>query len=232
MARLFDDGSSEYLEIDSAVVSNWPLTISAWVYSDSATADQAVLMVGNKGSSVKMHFLYLAGTQPSAPVRMASITAGTPAFASTSSGYSANTWHHVAGSVTAADARSAWIDGGSKGTNSDSEDPGAVADRTSIGRLGDLTPGFYFSGRIAEIAAWNVGLTDTDVANLALRHSPLSIVPESLVAYWQLIESNGDIDYLNDFNLTAFNTPSWAAHPSGIMYPVRRPAIFQIPAIF
>ncbi|OGU80429.1 MAG: hypothetical protein A2W11_00760 [Ignavibacteria bacterium RBG_16_35_7] len=212
MARLFDDLSSEYLEIDSSVITTQPLTMAAWVYSDSATLLQAILSVADKDSATKLHFLELAGTIAGDPVRMASITVGSPSYAATTTGYSVNTWHHAAGVVSASNARAAYIDGGSEGTDATEEDPGAVLDRTSIGRLGDSTPAQYFSGNIAEAAVWNIALTIGEIAILAKGFSPLFVRPQNLVAYWPLINTN-DIDIVGGFNMTAFNTPSVATHP-------------------
>ena len=218
MARAFDDASTEYLEIDQAVIPNWPVTMAAWFNSDDATVTQAILSVVDKDVAAKMHFLEVAGAVAGDPVRMASITAGSPEYATSTTGYTAGTWHHAAGVVSAADARAAYIDGGSKGTNAVAEDPGAVLDRTSIGRLGDSTPSQYFSGGIAEVAVWNAALTDAEIIILARGFSPLFVRPQSLVAYWPLIRDT-DLDIVGGYNLTAFNTPTIATHPPKIFLP-------------
>jgi len=47
MARLFDDGSSEYLGVGSAAVSGEPFSMACWFYSDSTTATQALMSVAD-----------------------------------------------------------------------------------------------------------------------------------------------------------------------------------------
>ncbi len=190
MARLFDDGSSEYLEIDQAVVTAVPFSFVAWFNSNDAAAYQSLVMVCDKSRTNHSHALELRGGDGGDPVRASSYDGGYD-FADTSSGYSINTWHHAAGVWAATNDRAVYIDGGSKGTDSDNAAPSGI-DRTSIGRFGDDSPGTYMSGRIAEAAIWNVALTDAEVLSLAKGFSPLFVHPQNLVAYWPLIRDLND----------------------------------------
>jgi hypothetical protein len=53
---------------------------------------------------------------------------------------------------------------------------------------------------------------------LAAGFSPLFVRPQSLVAYWPLIRDN-DNDIVGGYDMTAYNTPTVAAHPP-VIYPV------------
>ena len=219
MARLFDNALSQYLERDSAVVATQPLTMAAWFNSDDATITQAILSVVDKDDASKMHFLEIAGAVAGDPVRMASIVAGSPSYAASTTGYTANTWFHAAGVVSASNARAAYINGGSKGTDATEEDPLLVLDRTSIGRLGDSTPSQYFSGSIAEVAVWDIALTDNEIIVLSKGFSPLFVRPQNLVAYWPLIGNySPETDIVGANNLTLTGTVVKANHPR-IIYP-------------
>ncbi|KKK59939.1 hypothetical protein LCGC14_3029330, partial [marine sediment metagenome] len=89
----------------------------------------------------------------------------------------------------------------------------------SIGRSGISTPQSYMDESIAEVAIWNVALSNAEVALLAKGFSPLLIKPESLVSYWPLVRDD-DNDWIGGFDLTAFNTPTVSDHPPVIMHPV------------
>lgn len=220
MARLFDDASSQYLEIDSAVVGDEPLTLACWFNSDNVTARQTAIYVGDKASADKHYWcLVLQGSFAAKPVSAITRGAGGESAATTSTGYSANTWHHACAVFAANNDRAAFIDGGSKATNTGNQNVGTV-DRTSLGRLGDATPSGYLSGLLAEAAIWNAALTDDEVALLAKGVSPLLVRPEALVAYWPLIGNySPEIDRAGGFNLTVTGATK-AAHPR-IFYPPR-----------
>lgn len=225
MARLFDDASSEYLEIDQAVVTAYPLTLAAWFYSDSTTIDQALVYVGDKDVGEEMQALRVSGAIGGDPIRAFSFRSGFSSDAQTTAGYSANTWHHACAVFSAATSRAAYLDGGNKGTDTGNVVIGATYDRTSIGRRGDSTPDAYMSGHIAGAAVWNAALSDDEAAILAKGYSPLFVKPENLVAYWPLVR--GLNDRVGGYTLTASGT-TVSAHPP-VIYPA--PPAFAMGAV-
>lgn len=215
MSRLFDDGDSEYLEVDSAPISaGFPLTLACWFYSDDLTIEQMLIQICEKGATNNYVRINLAGQVGGDPIYAASRNTGWTG-ANTSSGYSANTWHHACGVFSASNARAAFIDGGSKGTDNGNQSPDAQ-DRTSIGVAGDSSRDSYMSGRIAEVGVWTVALSDAEVALLALGFSPLLVRPESLVFYDPLIRGMGDV--IGGLILADNNGSVVAVHPQ-IIYP-------------
>lgn len=245
MARLFNDASSEYLEIDQAVISDVPCAMVGWFTSNSLLDGQIIIGIADKDVGVRSMGIAARGDFVGDPVHAWSFF-GDYRAAESSSGYSANTWHHVAGLWASATDRRVLLDHGSKGTNSQSQTASNL-DRSSIGRVGDSSPGNYMSGRIAEAAVWDLsnwpGATGTDKADeferlvipaLAVGYSPL-FFRRGLVAYWplggQLSDDNsanetaGDRDIIGGYDMTPFNTPSVADHPP-ILYPGRRRVVF------
>lgn len=220
MARQFDDGATEYLERDSAPVAVAPFTISCWFNSDDIAARQALVWIGDKDVDNSAWVLQARGDVGGDPVVFGARQAGGFNVATSSTGFSANTWHHACGVETANNDRAVFIDGGSKGTDVTATTP-AGADRVSIAREGDNTPSNYMSGAIAEVAIWNVALSDAEVALLAKGFSPLFIQPHNLVAYWPLIRDD-DNDWIGGFDLAAFNTPTVATHPPLVVHPIRK----------
>lgn len=214
MSRLFDDASSQYLEIDSAVLTAAPITVACWANTDSLTPNQVLFNLVNKDSPSKAFRTYIRNSTG----RIRAVTLGPEGidYAQTSAGLSVDTWHHCCGIYAASDDRRAFLDGGSKGTDVTSITPTGV-NRTSLGREGDPSPTWYLSGKLAEAAIWNVALTDAEVLILSKGYSPLFVHPQNLVAYWPLVR-DPDNDIVGGFNMTAFNTPTVADHPR-IIYP-------------
>jgi len=212
MARLFDDASTEYLQRSGAVVTAEPCTMAGWINTDNAGTWQNVFGVFDESASNVYLTVYIGGDD----LFVASNDGGGEENAKIQNLLFDNTWHHVCGVWTSDASRAAFLDGGNKATNSDSSSP-ANLDVTVIGRTADSTPSLYFSGMIAEVGFWNVALTDAEVAILAEGYSPLLVRPESLVAYWPLIRDTDD-DIVGGYSMTAFNTPTIAAHPR-VIYP-------------
>lgn len=185
MSRLFDDAASQFLEMDVAPASVYPLTLACWMYPDDAANNTVAMWVGDKDVNADwLALIEASGGEVGDPFRAAVNDSGFSA-AVTSTGYTANTWHHCCGVFTSTTSRDAFIDGGSKGSNAVARAPSG-ADRTSIGRIGRLVPFAYFSGRIAEAGIWDVALTDDEVKMLAAGISPIRVRPLSLVEYWPI----------------------------------------------
>ena len=141
MARLFDDAQTEYLEVGLAVITAYPLTISAWFNSNDDSAERGLVWIGDKDVGSEWQFLGLHTAGPA--VRAGSARAGNIVYANSTTGYTENVWHHAAGIYRAQNDRSAYIDGGSRGNNAGGVIIGEVYDRTTIGRRGDSTPDRY-----------------------------------------------------------------------------------------
>lgn len=217
MSRLFDDILSDRLVNANAVITGYPFTLACWFNSDNVSISQVLISVGDTATADNYHYLRAAGSVASDPVQAGSAASGTARNATSSTGYSLNTWHHAAGVFTAAADRAAFIDGGSKGTNTQSTTPAGL-DATAIGRLETSTPANHMSGMIAEAAVWDVALTDAEVAILAAGYSPLFVRPENRIAYWPLLgRTSPEIDIIGRFEMTVTGAVV-AAHPR-VRYP-------------
>lgn len=217
MARLFDDASNQYLSNSSAVLTAAPITLACWFKSDNITAQQALVSIG-KTSDRSTFLLYCRGNVAGDPIGALSQQSAASAVANTTTGYSSGTWHHGCAVFASSTSRAAYIDGGSKGTNSTSVIPLSL-DVTDIGALnwssGRLS---YFSGDIAEVGIWNVALTDAEVALLAAGLSPLFIQPANLVSYWPIVgRYSPEIDRIGAANMTVTGATT-SDHPR-IVYP-------------
>ena len=204
MALLFDDASSQYLEASSAVLTGSILTMACWARPDDISGPRILMALNDASSEDNYHSLGLEGGFPIARTRGTGNADAIHATAPT-----LNTYQHYAGVWSGAASRAIFLDGINKVTDATSETPAGI-DTTAIARLSTLTPGSFWSGRVAEAAIWNVALTDAEITQLALGVSPLLIRPDNLVAYWPIFTDGTDV--VGTFNATAFNGPTIADH--------------------
>lgn len=221
MARLFDDGSTEYLQVNQAV-SGLPLAFVAWFNTNDDSIYQVLLNIADKSTGDNYMYLGLAGSAAGDYLHAGIRSLGeTFATAVTTGGFTANTWQHACALFVTSTDRRVLLNAGSKGTNATDRTPSNI-DTTGIGYLvRDPNPTHYMSGLIAEAAVYDLsvwpGATDSDKANnfekilpsLAKGFTPLHF-PLGLVAYWDLVR--GLNDKVGGYNLTASGT-TVSAHP-------------------
>lgn len=226
MSRLFDDSSTEYLQVESAVVSAYPIGMACKFRSNDDTARQTFIWVGDKDVADHFCSLDIAGDIEGKPVRarQKQYDVGGEEQAETTSGFTVDTWHHAAAMFLNNSERHAYIDGENKGS-----DTGIVGeihdhDRTAIGACRDSSVERFMSGDIAEAAIWDLtdwGANDAEretnfekaIASLAKGATP-DTFPLGLLAYWDLVR--GLNDRVGGFNMTASGTVV-SPHPSIIL---------------
>ncbi len=218
MARTFN-GSSDKLGIDTALVTAEPLSFSAWVNTTSNGLNTILatesLYPGNWANGWILftnNFVVWAYT--------ASGAAHAGSFAASTASISSGVWSHCAAVFAAANDRRAYANGANKGTEATSRAVDSGVNKTRIG-VRASSEIQYCTGTIAEAAAWNVALTDDEVAILAKGYSPLLVRPASLIAYWPLVgRYSTEISLKSGFGLGVTGT-TVAAHPR-VFYPCGR----------
>ncbi len=134
--------------------------------------------------------------------------------ADTTSGFSSNTWTHACGVHASASSRTAYVNGGSSGSNTSV----ATLSNTGInsvlvGAQSNLTfpTTSYTSGFIAEVGIWNAALTAGEIASLAKGMACDKVRPQSLVFYAplvrNLVDPRGGITITNNNGATVANHP-------------------------
>lgn len=185
-------GGSRYLQYAGASLTAVPLTISAWCWTDSVggLAQTIVDLKASGAATNREEFkLLIAGTTDF--VQMVTSDGSGSGTAATSTTITASTWFHACGVTSAANSRAAYLNGGGKGTNTGNRTPTGV-NQTTVGMQGGTANNLPFglaggNGYIAEVAIWNVALTDADVTTLALGVHPFLVRPDALVDYWPLM---------------------------------------------
>lgn len=231
MARAFDDGSNQFLETTSTVVSAEPMTFSCLFNCDDGASAAGLVAVGAySGDTTYLRILRLRGDQAGDPISV-QISGG--GVAMTSNGYSVDTWHHAFGVFATPTSRTVILDGDieNKGISTTGVGQNPAHDAW-IGALAYSSVYYsYMSGNIAEAAIWNAALTDNEGAILATGISPLAVRPQSLSAYCPLFgRTSPEIDIVGGYDMTLVNAPTVAAHPR-VIYPVL-PIIIHAPAAY
>ena len=158
---LFDDASSQYLEVNQAAVNGAPLTLLCWVYCNDLSQNTYVMYIADKDVTNNAFGIRLNADEAGSV--QALTYAGTAAAALATVTMSANTWHQVCAVFVSPNDRRAYIDGGNEGTNISLLTPTGL-NRTSIGRAGDSTPGYYMSGKVGFAMIWNRALSALEIA--------------------------------------------------------------------
>lgn len=148
-------GSGQYLYAGTPPMIDWPVSISGWFNSDSATLAQTIAALADTGQSDNYAVLELAGTTGGDPVRFRAYgDGGSERIAASSTGYSADTWMFAQGGFDNANV-TARISGANTGTNTSapvSADFNTIS--IAVARRSSLTN--YFDGELSLIEYSNV----------------------------------------------------------------------------
>ena len=154
------NGSTDYLENNVQLVSNYPFTITAWVKTKSLTGQTIVSLVDKDVTDV----IYTLDITSSGGIGF-SIDNGTetPQSGGFSSGKNDGNWHFLVAIYNNNSARNFYLDGKWVGSNTNTISYNTAVDRFSIGRIGDSSPSAYFNGTIDEVKVFNIVLTAQQV---------------------------------------------------------------------
>ena len=212
------NGSNQYLEYAGAVLSSYPISISAWFKTDDVTIDETIVSISDASEGQVFHRMRISGAEAEDYISAFTRDTGV-GIATTTLGVTVNTWHHGCAVFAAGNDRRIFLDGGNKGTDNVDLTP-ANLDKTIIGAMEHSGVNQHFSGNIALVIIRNIALSDADVALEAAASDPSSIQSASIVAYW----FNGtevDTDHEASFDMTPVNSPMWDSGD----FPIAPPAV-------
>ena len=212
MSSSFSGTSTRNIRSTSTPITAAPLTMACWFNSTSATAAQVMMSIGVTSGSNRFHLAALGNDAQKRINAFVDQNGTTDNTALTTSGYTANKWHHAAAVYYSATSRASFIDGGSKGTGSNTSIiPTGLNEILIAGRRISGTIGASFAGLIAEVGIWNVALTDDEVLSLSKGFTPSLIRPRNLRFYNRLIR-NQNMDLAQGRTLILSNV-SVGNHP-------------------
>lgn len=229
MARNYQNTLGQYAYASALWISQMPFSVSAWVYPTTLLAGQQVVLSLGGASGSSEYFLfnildnpYTSGTNYG--IRMQVAAPGAVGWPYMGSGLiAAGQWNHIAGSATLAQ-RVGFVNG------SKFVDPAALGQFTpgqmvqsNIGayaKAGASDGSAFMNGRIAEVAIWNVALTDDELIALSKRVSPLMVRRDAIVAYYPLFAERSDLEldrWRYMFHLNTVNAPTKGDHVNIVM---------------
>jgi len=215
------NGSTQYLDLENAAANltggtMFPCSVSCWM--KTTDLDQTSALVSIDDGSSKQNISQFRGSVAGDYVAAACYD-GAWDLAISSTGVSSGTWTHVLVVFNSATDRRVYIDA-SKQTDSGScsSSSGAGGDIGIGCRFPQGTPSLYFGGKIAEVAVWDMALTDANATSLAGGSATDSIQSSNLVYYWSLYgDANSDGGSIGT-NLTEYNSPTYDTgdHPIAV----------------
>lgn len=181
------NGSTQYAWRAALLTGGAPFSVAVWFKSTSDSAFQAAWGEAYQANTFDFWRLDVRGNAGGDPIGCYVRRDGV-ANAVTSTGYTANQWHHALFIEAGSQDHRIYIDGGSEGTDTSNDQTPANVDKMSIGALA-YNGGWanFFAGKLGEVAIWNVVLTNQEKTDLAAGASPSNIRSGNLVAHWKLV---------------------------------------------
>ena len=209
MARNFVAASSQYLQVNAAVASVYPVTMACW-FKASSLAVRAMVTIANSASASRYWRLGITST---GQVRASVVNGTSIAHATTAVAVTTGVWAHACAVFRTDSDRSAYLNGGNRATDTTTVELPIGLNATAIGARPSSVVADFFDGDIAEAAIWNVDIGDTAIALLARGVSPLRIRRPNLVAYWPLFGTGApEPDYTGFGRHLTVTGATWAAH--------------------
>lgn len=225
MARNFN-GTSDDLTLGSAVLSALPCTLAGWCRSALTADADTLISIGS--SSTDTPFIQILIAQTIVQAQSRDDAGQLDNSCSGTHGWSANTWHHIAGTF-AASAREVFGDGSSIKSTATPSQGAFTLNQTGLGVTFRTGKTNHVDGDLAECAVWNVILSNAEIVAHAAGLSAALIRPWALVGYWKVLgRSSPEVEYLSGANSMTVAGATVAEHPR-IIYP-SAPQIITAPA--
>ena len=203
----FSLNGTSYIESTSTPVTAEPFTMACW-FNPATLTDGALMAIGNSATTNRFQMSSNAA-QAGRPLSISSVAA-TTATVNTTTAIVQNSWQHAAAVCGSSSNRSIYLNGGGKQTNATPITPAGINNIMMGGRWSGGTRAFFFNGRLAEIAIWNIALTDDEVLSLSKGFAPSLIRPMNLRFYNRCIQRSQDLyggRTLTQVNITNFDHP-------------------------
>ena len=157
----FDGGNDHIVYVGSVIDDSYPVTLTAWVRSTSATVNQTVVAVSD-ASGQDYFAIRLMGATGGDPVRATANLVHTDGDA-----LALNTWQHVAAVFASTTDVRVYQDGVQTGTGTGGVAPAGL-DRNSIWALYyNSTPHLHFMvGQVAEASIYSRALSSAEILSL------------------------------------------------------------------
>jgi len=204
------NNTPSYLEVDIAAFTVEPVTVGIFLNAPNITGIHPVFFCGNKNVGGNHCVMFGRGDQSGDPLE---VQVNAAFVLRTTTGFSANQYHHEMAAFDTSTLRHVYIDGGSKASDSTTAAFSGF-NRTGIGRSGDSTPfeptasvGFAYG------VAWTPGLTDEEILAIGKGEWPFNVRPHRIIDYWPLMRKEF-YDLVGNVNFAEIGTVAVVESPS------------------
>ncbi len=219
MARVFD-GSTQYLSAASTLLTNEPIDMVCFGNTDSDTAVQRLIGLGDGAATSGLFSLGFQGNIAGDPIRGQKINdAAAQANADTSVSFTINTWYVASCSFISDTSRSSFNNGGSKGSDATNiSDP--TPNFISVGAAVRSVVNLFFDGSLAEAYVLDANMTDAQHGAAGKGISPFWLVPGKNVRARYPLQGHNNNRVRNGYpDLTATGSPTNGIHPARVLRP-------------
>jgi len=133
-----------------------------------------------------------------------------------------NVWHSAVAVFASNSSRTIYMTGATPVTNTTAQSSISGIDILRVGKYGWNTPTheYHANAAVCDAAIWDAALTTDQVGAYLAGWSPLKIARSDLACYIPFggLDGDHDRDLISDTTLTAYNSPTWTDHPSGLIY--------------
>jgi hypothetical protein len=164
------DGTDDYVQRNSAVVTGAPFSVCAWVKLDQLPTTRGdsstIFSIGTTGNSSNWFNLRADGSDGTNTVQFNARDGNPAQIAQTSTTVTPGVWQHYCGVATSATDRKVYLNAGNVGANTTSVTPSGL-NKTAIGVLdvGGLTLAFT-DGLIDDVRVYNRALSEDEIKRL------------------------------------------------------------------
>jgi hypothetical protein len=252
MARGFVAASSQYISVGTGVnttgatAATYNISCAGWISLNSKTANKRLIAKWDNGNGANAQFSFLLDVGSGASFDQALFATASGLFQSGSvdavltgaTHLNTGQYYHVCG-VRSGTTSNLYLNGvadTTAGTNTltYTSNNTTVLVGADIDTGGPTTPQHFMDGRIADVAVWNIALTQTEVRGLAAGARPWQIRNASLLGWWPLdgLASPEPELSFKIANGTLTNSPAQAFGPPVMPFTPRQPQYTFIPPVF
>jgi hypothetical protein len=197
-----------------APVTNLPLTLAAWFRLTTVprSALQVIVQLNNFSFGSTSNSYRMVVPANSTFLRaLHNSTAGLGTADTPPGSVIANNFYHGAAVFNSTSSRSIYLNGTTTSTNTTVAGALNITNINIGANFTNTATAGWLEGIIAEVGAWNVALTQSEIISLAKGVTCNKIRPQNLVFYAPLVRDL--IDTKGGLILTANNGPTVTAHP-------------------
>lgn len=185
MAIALDNAALQYFYQTQSTVTNEPMTLVGWAYTDEAI-DQTIVAVSRDGSGYPYFNIGFENAGAGQKIRMRKRNqAGVASTLKSVSAYSLSTWYHIAGVFTSDNSRDLYVNGVLVDTSTTATTDSSVPNIFEVGVRKSSSPNEHLSGGFCELGVYDVALTADEIEALAKYYSPEHIRPDKLRGYFR-----------------------------------------------